>query len=106
MAKLLDFLSNSFEGGTDVDAPLEVALERLEQEAWALADILMVSDGEISPPSREVLEGIQAARETLGLKVHGLLVGKGVTEAMQMLCSETHVFKSWSAVGGRDDSYY
>lgn len=32
---LLDFLSRSFSGGTDVDAPLKLSLERLGQREWA-----------------------------------------------------------------------
>ena len=34
-------------------------------------------------------------------QVHGLLVGDRVTPPMQALCTHLHVFKSWSAVGGR-----
>jgi hypothetical protein len=39
--------------------------------------------------------------EDLGLEVHGLLVGTQVTPAMESLCTHIHMFKSWSAVGGR-----
>ena len=35
MAKLLDFLSHSFSGGTDVDRPLELCLNRLDQQEWS-----------------------------------------------------------------------
>lgn len=32
--KLLDFLSCSFMGGTDVDRPLQLSLERLQKDEW------------------------------------------------------------------------
>jgi hypothetical protein len=32
--KLLDFLSCSFMGGTDVDKPFELSLERLQKDEW------------------------------------------------------------------------
>jgi len=35
MASPLDFLRFSFGGGTDVDRPLELSLQRLEDENWA-----------------------------------------------------------------------
>ena len=35
------------------------------------ADILMVTDGEISPPSDTVLDRLARAREDLGLQVTG-----------------------------------
>ncbi len=41
--KLLEFLSGGFNGGTDVDKPLELSLDRLTQKSWTQADILMVT---------------------------------------------------------------
>ena len=40
----------------------------------------------------------RSAYDELGLEVHGLLVGRNVTEPMKKLCTHLHVFKSWSAV--------
>jgi uncharacterized protein with von Willebrand factor type A (vWA) domain len=55
LRRLLAFLQSSFTGGTDVDRPLELSLARLQEEEWQAADILMVTDGEIRPPSEHVL---------------------------------------------------
>ncbi|PSC69825.1 von Willebrand type A [Micractinium conductrix] len=93
---LLTFLTSGFGGGTDVDAPLALSLERVGREEWSLADILMVTDGEIPHPSEEILSQLGAARDSLGLEVHGLLVGRSVTPPMEALCTHLHVFKSWS----------
>ena len=100
--RLLKFLSMSFQGGTDVDAPLALSLQRLKQQEWALSDILMVTDGEIPQPNEDILDELGAAHEELGLEVHGLLVGSNVTEPMKALCTKLHVFKSWSAVSDGD----
>jgi len=101
LERLLDFLQSSFAGGTDVDAPFELALARLAQEKWGQADILMVTDGEIPPPREGLLRDVARLHDDVGLEVHGLLVGSHVTPAMEQLCTHLHVFKSWSAVGGR-----
>lgn len=98
MRRLLSFLTMSFAGGTDVDAPLALSLQLLNKEGWEMADILMVTDGEIADPDEDIMRGLRVARETLGLEVHGLLVGSQVTEPMEKLCTHLHVFKSWSAV--------
>ncbi|KAK9838520.1 hypothetical protein WJX81_004867 [Elliptochloris bilobata] len=101
ITQLLAFLRNSFGGGTDVDRPLELSLQRVEEhEEWANADILMVTDGEIGTLSDTVLDRLARARAELGLQVHGLLVGKDdeASEAMRVICSHLHVFRSWSAV--------
>ena len=84
-----------------MDKPFELALARLQQEEWSMSDILMVTDGEIPAPSENVVSQIEAFHEELGLEVHGLLVGSETTSAMQSLCTHLHMFKSWSAVGGR-----
>lgn len=42
LSQLLNFLSYSFGGGTDVDAPLDLSLRRIAEHAWSQADILMV----------------------------------------------------------------
>ena len=97
ITKLLGFLTMSFSGGTDVDAPLALSLERLGREEWNLADILMVTDGEIPHPDEDILRKLNAAKEDLGLSVHGLLVGR-VTEPMEQICSDIHVFSSWNVV--------
>ncbi len=35
MARLLEFLQYSFSGGTDVDRPFELALQRLQTAEWS-----------------------------------------------------------------------
>lgn len=57
-----------------------------------------MTDGEIPQPSDTILDRLGAARESLGLEVHGLLVGRNITPPMEALCTHLHVFKSWSVV--------
>jgi uncharacterized protein with von Willebrand factor type A (vWA) domain len=65
------------------------------------ADILMVTDGEIPSPSKEILSLLATAHDQLGLEVHGLLVGRSVTPPMEALCHHLHVV---GAGGGRERS--
>jgi uncharacterized protein with von Willebrand factor type A (vWA) domain len=103
--KLLEFLQYSFSGGTDADEPLMMSLACLQQQEWEAADILMVTDGELRPPRQDLLDRLAIAHRDLGLRVHGLLVGSEVTPAMQALCTDVHLFKSWSAVKGSRDLF-
>lgn len=71
------------------------------------ADILMVTDGEIPTPSDWVKRDLKKAVEEKGLEVHGLMVGQqDSTPAMEQFCTHLHVFKSWSAVGGKRSYWY
>ncbi|EFJ49849.1 hypothetical protein VOLCADRAFT_120690 [Volvox carteri f. nagariensis] len=76
------------------------------RKEWSQADILMVTDGEIPNPDDKILQAISRAHMELGLEVHGLLVANRVTEAMRKLCTDVHVFKSWTAVPGGNDYMY
>lgn len=107
MSNLLEFLKYSFGGGTDVDRPLELSLQRLEAQGWQQADILMVTDGEICPPDDDIMQRLAHAHEEMGLEVHGLLVGRddGGSQAIKDICTHVHQFESWTAVGGRDMYY-
>ena len=101
MSRLLDFLASSFDGGTDVDKPLELSLQRLEENTWARADVLMVTDGEIPGAGRSIREALEDAQERLGLRVHALVVGDHKTPAIEELCSDIHLFDEWEAAEGR-----
>jgi hypothetical protein len=59
----------------------------------------MVTDGEIPRPREDLLEDVRYMHDDLGLEVHGLLVGNDITPPMKALCTQLHLFKSWSAVG-------
>jgi uncharacterized protein with von Willebrand factor type A (vWA) domain len=43
---LLELMGQGFDGGTDVQAPIERAIDRVHEARWASADLLIVSDGE------------------------------------------------------------
>lgn len=92
--RLLDFLSHSFEGGTDVTGALKFAMETLDSDVMSAADILMISDGEIPDPpvSNEIMEALDHLKLRKGVEVHGLLVGKKESKPLSRLCTETHNF--------------
>lgn len=94
---LLEFLGCSFHGGTDVAEPIARALKRIETAKWSRADAIIVSDGEFPVPSATTA-AVDAARKSLHLRVHGLLIGAAHSAAMTSLCDPVHVFKDWNAL--------
>ena len=93
--RLLDFLSYSFGGGSDVSGALKYAMEVLESD-MSSSDVLLVSDGEIpNPPvSKVVMAKLEGLKQSTGMEIHGLLVGKKESESMNLLCNEVHDFLS------------
>ena len=61
----------------------------------------MVTDGEIPRPSQHVAERLKLAKESMGLEVHGLLVGRSVSEALAEFAIHVHIFKAWDNIVGR-----
>ena len=98
---IIDLLSMSFNGGTDISDPMKSAVSKVSQSGWSRADIVMVSDGEFTVPD-EIQKLVEDARAKKGLRVHGLIVaprGYGA-QAMEKLCSPLHYFTDWDNVRG------
>jgi uncharacterized protein with von Willebrand factor type A (vWA) domain len=110
---LLEFLEKVFNGGSDFNAPVQKCLDRLHDAKWANSDILLVSDGELRQPGPEIMRKLSGAKDKLGLRVHGLIVGspekkRADPAVLRGLCSHTlpsgknevlvHEFESWAGV--------
>ena len=92
---LLNFLTMSFNGGTDVDEPLNKALQKCDSEEWYKADILLVSDGEF-PVSSGLSRKISNRRKNHGLQVHGIQIGNSHYTSMNKICEPIHYFSEWT----------
>lgn len=91
---LLAVMGQSFDGGTDLQTPLEQAIARVRTQAWALADILIVSDGEfgVTPAT---LAALRVAKAQLGLQVHGILIADRETIGLLEVCDYIHWVRDW-----------
>ncbi|KAL3938265.1 MAG: hypothetical protein SGBAC_006788 [Bacillariaceae sp.] len=92
--RLLEFLSHSFGGGTDVTGALKHVMKTLDNDEMADADIVLISDGEIPDPPipLELMVQLESLTERRGVQVHGLLVGKQESIPLSKICSETYDF--------------
>ena len=93
--RLLEFLSHSFGGGTDVTGALEFAMAALDTDIiMSAADVLLVTDGEIPDPpvSKDVMEALDRLKIRTGMEIHGLLVGKRESKPLSRLCTRTNDF--------------
>lgn len=95
---LLDLMGQSFDGGTDVQTPIERAIEQVQQRGWEDADVLIVSDGEfgLTPAT---LAALRQAKERLGLRVHGILIGDRETIGLVEICDALHWVRDWRRYG-------
>jgi uncharacterized protein with von Willebrand factor type A (vWA) domain len=91
---LLDTMGQSFDGGTDVQTPLERAIELVSTQAYALADVLIVSDGEFGA-ARATLALLRQCKATLGLRVHSILIGDRETIGLLEVSDQIHWVRAW-----------
>ncbi|MBL8330119.1 MAG: VWA domain-containing protein [Rubrivivax sp.] len=91
---LLELMAQSFDGGTDIQTPIEQAIEAVHTAAWRSADLLIVSDGEFGCVPH-TLERLDEARASLGLRVQGVLVGDRETMGLLEVCDHIHWEREW-----------
>lgn len=91
---LLDLMGQGFDGGTDLQAPIERAITLVRQARWASADLLVVSDGEFGCTAA-MLQALDDARERLGLRVQGVLVGDRETMGLMDVADDIFWVRDW-----------
>ncbi len=96
---LLALMGQAFDGGTDVQAPIERAVQRVHEARWNGADLLIVSDGEFGCVPATI-EQLEAARRTLGLRVQGVLVGDRETMGLMEVADDIFWLRDWRDHGG------
>jgi uncharacterized protein with von Willebrand factor type A (vWA) domain len=98
MHALLELIGQGYDGGTDVQAPIDRAVAAVHESAWASADLLVVSDGEFGC-TPATLAALDDARERLGLRVQGVLIGDRETMGLLEVCDHIHWLKDWRRDG-------
>jgi uncharacterized protein with von Willebrand factor type A (vWA) domain len=101
LERLTRFMGQGFGGGTDIGAPLERALARLDEEAWQLADLLIASDGEFGA-TPESAAAVRRAKEERGLRVQAVLIGDRETIGMLELADDVFWVRDWRRFGGSE----
>jgi uncharacterized protein with von Willebrand factor type A (vWA) domain len=91
---LLALMGQAFDGGTDIQTPIERAIARVHQGRWRSADLLIVSDGEFGCVAH-TLARLDDARERFGLRVQGVLVGDRETMGLLEVCDAIHWVRDW-----------
>jgi uncharacterized protein with von Willebrand factor type A (vWA) domain len=95
---LLELMGQAFDGGTDVQTPIERAIEAVHDERWSRADLLIVSDGEFGCVPA-ILARLDDARTRFGLRVQGVLVGDRETLGLLEVCDAIHWVRDWRRHG-------
>jgi uncharacterized protein with von Willebrand factor type A (vWA) domain len=98
LAHLLDVMAQSFDGGTDVQTPMERAIELVQDREWQEADLLIVSDGEFGV-THATLNLLRDAKQRLALRVHGILIGDRETVGLAEVCDQLHWVREWRRYG-------
>jgi uncharacterized protein with von Willebrand factor type A (vWA) domain len=91
---LMALMGQAFDGGTDVQTPIERAIALVHQSRWRSADLLIVSDGEFGCVP-QTLDLLDEARVQHGLRVQGVLVGDRETLGLLEVCDEIHWVRDW-----------
>ena len=102
---LLEIMGQGFDGGTDVQTPLERATALAATPAYAQADILIVSDGEfgVTPAT---LQALRVCKAELGLRVHSILIGDRETIGLLEVSDQIHWVRAWRRYASQSKDAY
>lgn len=99
IGRLTSFLGQAFHGGTDICAPLDRAIAKLEDSRWQLADLLIASDGEFGATPATVAR-LNAVKRALGLRVQGVLIGDREGIGFMEIADAIYPVRDWRRYGG------
>jgi uncharacterized protein with von Willebrand factor type A (vWA) domain len=99
IARIAEFLGQGFRGGTDICGPLEMAITKLQSQSWQHADLLIASDGEFGA-TPEMAARLDEAKQTLGLRVQGVLIGDRETVGFLEIADHIFPVRDWRRYGG------
>lgn len=93
LERILAFMGDFFGGGTDFEAPLNVALKRIQEQhaktGEVKADVVFITDG-ICSVGDEWLKNFKAEQERLDFRVWGVLIGgyagRNDSEPLNTIC--------------------
>jgi uncharacterized protein with von Willebrand factor type A (vWA) domain len=102
IARLTEFMGQTFRGGTDISGPVERALAKLEDRNWQLADLLIASDGEFGA-TPGVAAQIRRAKEQRGLRIQGVLIGDRETIGFLEIADDIYWMRDWRRYGERNN---
>jgi uncharacterized protein with von Willebrand factor type A (vWA) domain len=94
LSALLALMGQGFDGGTDIQTPIERAVTQVHAARWRQADVLLVSDGEFGC-TPATLQRLDEARAAFGLRVQGVLVGDRETLGLLEVCDDIHWVRDW-----------
>lgn len=91
LKNIIQFLQNSFHGGTEVIDIVSKITQKIADNKWQKADILLISDGLFQVDSA-VQKKVDRLKKKYKLRMHGLLIDGWRTDAMKALCQPLHEF--------------
>lgn len=74
-SEFLDFLSYTFEGGTDFNTAIEESLETLAERQYRNADILFITDGLSMVSDQRVIDGLNDVKKKNGTRLSTIIIG-------------------------------
>lgn len=94
LVAMLELFAQGFDGGTDLQAPIERAIAAVHEAAWHDADLVIASDGEFGC-TPATLAALDEAKACQGLRVHGILVGDRETMGLLQVSDHIHWVRDW-----------
>ncbi|WP_230971393.1 VWA domain-containing protein [Nitrogeniibacter aestuarii] len=99
--RITRFLGQAFRGGTDICGPIGRCIDKVSEQEWELADLLLATDGEFGATA-ELAARLDEAKKTRGLRVQGVLIGDRETIGLLEIADDIFWVRDWRRYGASD----
>jgi uncharacterized protein with von Willebrand factor type A (vWA) domain len=97
--EFLNFLYQTFSGGTDFNTALEAGLQSLKQKKYTAADLLFISDGLSQITNQNLLQDLENWKKTHEARVFTIVVGNNKAGGLDKISDYIHMLsmtKNWN----------
>lgn len=85
--RLVDFLCQSFHGGTDLSPAISYTIDLILKEEYREADVVIMSDFEFPPFNEELHKGVNLIKEN-DTRIYGLSMGNNPEQSFIEICDK------------------
>jgi uncharacterized protein with von Willebrand factor type A (vWA) domain len=98
--EFLEFLRNSFGGGTDFDTALGAGLDALDDARYENADLLFITDGLSKVTDDRLLREWESLRQGRGARIFTIVIGNDNAGGLEKISDHTFVLEAGTGPAG------
>ncbi|WP_083523322.1 vWA domain-containing protein [Methanofollis ethanolicus] len=97
--EFLEFLNQTFGGGTDFNTALKAGMQSLKEPQFRSADLLFITDGGSKISNEALLDGWSSLKKEQDARIFSMIIGRTTAGGLEQVSDETYLMQkadTWS----------